>query len=143
MLLEDSARALDATGLIVWLWDEPSEALRPALVHGYSGQVLAHLPMVTRDADNATAEAFARPARARSPPPRRRLALSWLPLLIQEGCAGVLAVELQPGSAPPESLRALATLLAAALAQLVHRSPTAARRSQRDRAVPAGNVSPR
>jgi hypothetical protein len=122
VLLEHSARALDATGLIVWLWDESVDALRPTLVHGYSDQVLAHLPTVTRDADNATAEAF------RSAMPCEVAASVYatgalvVPLLIPEGCAGVLAVELQPGIQAPESVRALATLLAAALAQFVHRS---------------------
>src|SRR6185295_6092582 len=57
-LLEKAARILDAVGLIVWVWDPKAAALRPALAHGYSAQVLAQLPKVGRDADNATAAAF-------------------------------------------------------------------------------------
>jgi hypothetical protein len=45
----------------------------------------------------------------------------------------VLAVELQPGVQPPRSLRALATILAAALTQVVHRSRPASHHL-RDRA---------
>ena len=125
-LLEDSARALDAIGLIVWLWDESSDALRPALVHGYSDQVLAHLPTVRRDADNATAEAFRSARPCEVPVSAQATGALVVPLLIPEGCAGVLAVELQPGIQAPGSLRALATVLAAALAQFVHRSRPAA-----------------
>ena len=122
MLLEDSARALDAAGLIVWLWDKSADALRPTLVHGYSDRVLMHLPMVARDADNATAEAFrtARPCEVAAS--AQATGALVVPLLIPEGCAGVLAVELQPGVEARGSVRALATLLAAALAQFVHRA---------------------
>jgi transcriptional regulator with XRE-family HTH domain len=121
-LLEDSARALDAAGLIVWLWDQSVDALRPTLVHGYSDQVLTHLPMVERDADNATAEAFrtARPCEVAAS--AQATGALVVPLLIPEGCAGVLAVELQPGVDARGSVRALATLLAAALAQFVLRA---------------------
>jgi transcriptional regulator with XRE-family HTH domain len=122
ILLEDSARALDATGLIVWLWDESADALRPALVHGYSDHVLAHLPAVARNADNATAEAFRTASPCEVAATAQATGALVVPLLIPEGCAGVLAVELQPGNEARGSVRALATLLAAALAQFVHRA---------------------
>ena len=122
ILLEDSARALDATGLIVWLWDESADALRPTLVHGYSDHVLAHLPTVARDADNATAEAFRTASPCEVAATAEATGALVVPLLIPEGCAGVLAVELQPGNEARGSVRALATLLAAALAQFVHRA---------------------
>jgi hypothetical protein len=122
LLLEDSTRALDATGLIVWLWDEASDALRPALVHGYSDQVLAHLPTVRRDADNATAEAFRSAMPCEVTASAHATGALVVPLLIPEGCAGVLAVELQPGIQAPGVVRALATVMGAALAQFVHRS---------------------
>src|SRR5262249_15491108 len=57
-LLEDCAAALSASGLILWVWDDVADALRPVLVYGYSDKVLARVPAVSRDADNATAEAF-------------------------------------------------------------------------------------
>ena len=133
MLLEDSARALDARGLIVWLWDESSEALRPVLVHGYSDHVLAHLPTVTRDADNATAEAFRSARTCEVAASARVTGALVVPLLVPQGCVGVLAVELQPGVQPPASLRALATILAAALTQIVYRSRPASHHL-RDRA---------
>ncbi|MGH9371986.1 MAG: GAF domain-containing protein, partial [Vicinamibacterales bacterium] len=137
LLLEDAARALDATGLIVWLWDESSEELRPALVHGYSNSVLAHLPTVRRDADNATAAAFRSANTCEVAASAQATGALVVPLLTPEGCAGVLAVELEPGIQPVGSPRATAMILAAALAQLVHRSRPAAQRPHGDRTVPA------
>ncbi len=57
-LLQSTARILDAVGLIVWVWDPIANELRPALAHGYSDRVLAQLPRVERDTNNATAAAF-------------------------------------------------------------------------------------
>ena len=121
-LLEETARALHAAGLIVWLWDDAAAGLRPALVHGYSERVLAQLPPVTRDADNATAAAFRTAATCAVAPEEGRSGALVVPMLSADGCAGVLALELRPGVTPERQLRALATVLAAALMQLVERA---------------------
>jgi hypothetical protein len=121
-LLQESAAALNAAGLIVWLADERGDALRPGLVHGYSERVLAHLPAVTRDADNATAAAFRSGRTCEVAGTERTPGALVVPMLIPDGCAGVLAVELQPGVKTSRALHAVAVLLAAALTQLVHRS---------------------
>lgn len=121
-LLGDLARVLDATGLIVWLWDEPPGELRPALVHGYSDRVVAHLPTVTRDADNATAAAFRTGTTCAVAATAQATAALAVPLLDPDGCSGVLAIELQQGIKPAGTVRAIALLLAAALAQVVSRS---------------------
>ena len=121
-LLQQSADALSAAGLILWLADDSGETLRPGLVHGYSDRILAQLPAVTRDADNATAAAF-RTARACEVAATAHTSGALVvPLLIPDGCAGVLAIELQQGVRTSRSLRAVAVLVAAALTQLVHRS---------------------
>lgn len=121
-LLPDAARCLDATGLIVWLWDETAVELRPALVHGYSERVLAHLPPVKREDDNATAASFRSGATCTVAATKHTSAALAVPLLHPDGCGGVLAIELQPGISPAGTARAMASLLAAALAQLVYRS---------------------
>jgi GAF domain-containing protein len=126
-LLQDSAATLNAAGLIVWLADETGDALRPGLVHGYSEKVLAHIPAVARDADNATAAAFRSAKPCEVAATVRTPGALVVPLLIPDGCAGVLAIELQHGVKPSRSLRAVAVLLAAALTQLVHRSRPAER----------------
>jgi transcriptional regulator with XRE-family HTH domain len=118
-LLEEAANILEATGLIVWIWDATAAELRPALVHGYSDRVLAQLPPVGRDADNATAAAFrSATARVIEGSDRTSGALV-LPLLTAAGCAGVLAVELQSGRRSMQPARAVATIFAALLAQLI------------------------
>ena len=124
-LMQRSARVLDAAGLIVWLWDGMVEELRPALVHGYSDKVLAHLPAVSRDADNVTAAAFRAANACEMAATAYQSGALVVPLLTPDGCVGVLAIELHQGVQPTRSVRAVATVLAAALTQLVDRSRTA------------------
>jgi transcriptional regulator with XRE-family HTH domain len=118
-LLREAARVLDATGLIVWVWDALAAELRPALAQGYSDKVLAQLPAVGRDADNATAAAFrsARTCTVRGS--EHTSGALVVPLLTPAGCAGVLAIELRPGREQARSVLAGATIFAAQLAQLV------------------------
>ena len=118
-LLQDGARILDAKGLIVWLWDAAAAHLTPSLVHGYSDRVVAQLPNVRRDADNATAAAFraAQPRLVRDgQQPPHALAV---PMLTPMGCAGVLAIELQRATPQITQALAVATILAAQFAQMV------------------------
>ena len=136
-LLQESAKALTATGLIVWLWDDIAEALMPALVHGYSEKVLAHVPAVKRDADNATAAAFRNSSPCEVAATTHTSGAVVVPMLTPGGCAGVLALELQAGAQPSRSLRAVATVLAAALTQLVYRSRPAQHPPQVDRSEPS------
>ncbi len=121
-LLQEAARIIGATGIIVWLWDPTSEELTPALVHGYSDKVLAQLPTVSRDADNATAAAFrtARPCAINGNAHSSGALV--VPLVEPYGCAGVLAIELQDGREQTTFVEAAATILAAALTQLVGRA---------------------
>jgi GAF domain-containing protein len=130
-LLQEAVRILDAVGLIVWVWDPVVSELRPALAHGYSDKVLAQLPTVRRDTDNATAEAFrlAQTCAVKG----RDLASSALvvPLMTPVGCVGVLAVELQSGREQTDSVRALVTIFAAQLARLVVPAPSAEASSRR------------
>jgi transcriptional regulator with XRE-family HTH domain len=125
LLLEEAARLLDAKGLIVWLWDPAVGQLTPSFVHGYSDRVVAHLPTVRRDADNPTAAAF-RTAEAHTcgndPHPYGALVV---PLLTANGCAGVLALELQRGREGTPAVMALATIVASHLAPIPGRSAPA------------------
>lgn len=121
-LLQEVAAILDAAGLIVWVWHSTASVLRPTLVHGYSAGVVARLPTVTRDADNPTAASF-RSGQAREVPATDGTCGALvLPLLLRSRCVGVLAIELQPGRELTDSARAVATIVAAAVAQLVSRT---------------------
>ena len=110
---------LHATGLIVWVWDGSAAALKPALAHGYPAHVVARLPPVRSTANNATAAAFrAEEVRAIDGGDRTNGALA-VPLLTPGGCAGVLAIELEHGNERTGWVRAVATIVAAMLAQLI------------------------
>jgi len=115
-LLQRAANILDAVGLIVWAWDPQGTELRPALAHGYSDKVLAQLPRVRRDANNATAAAFRSTRTCIVNGSEMASGAVVVPLMTWEGCVGVLAVELQHGGEQRESVRALATIFAAQLA---------------------------
>jgi transcriptional regulator with XRE-family HTH domain len=125
-LLAEAATILDAKGLIVWVWDPLAALLRPLLVHGYSEQVIAQLPGVSRDDDNATSAAFRSAQTLSVSGTAHTSGALALPLLTPASCAGVLAVELSQGSEETGSVRAVATIFAAMLAQLVGGAPPAA-----------------
>jgi transcriptional regulator with XRE-family HTH domain len=118
-LLQGAARILEAIGLIVWVWDPVGSELKPTLAHGYSDQVLAQLPRVSRDADNATAAAFRTAQTCIVNGSDLASGAVVVPLMTPAGCAGVLAIELRHGKEHGRSVRALAIIFAAQLAMLV------------------------
>lgn len=126
-LLRDAAAILDVKGLIVWVWHPLDEELRPALVHGYPEHVTAQLPRVKRDDDNLTAAAFRSQATLAVTGTAHSSGALALPLLTPGSCAGVLTLELAPGSEETGSVRAVATFFAAMLAQLVGGTPAPGR----------------
>ena len=142
-LLQEAARVVDAVGLIVWVWDQQAEELRPALAHGYSDKVLAQLPTVKRDTDNATAAAFRSAETTAINGSDHASGALAVPLMTPAGCAGVLAIELQHGSEQTKSVRAIVTIFAAQLAQLVGGAPPPAVRPPADLIVPlVGTFTP-
>jgi transcriptional regulator with XRE-family HTH domain len=118
-LLQRAAGILDAVGVIVWAWDAQSAELRPALAHGYSDKVLAQLPKVRREADNATAAAFRSTQTCIVNGTELASGAVTVPLMTSGGCVGVFAAELRHGGEQREPLRALATIFAAQLATLI------------------------
>jgi hypothetical protein len=124
-LLESAATLLDAVGMIVWVWDPQGTSLRPALAHGYSDEVLAKLPRVRRDADNATAASFRSTDVCIVSSSDEASGAVVVPLLTPDGCVGVLAVEVRQGAEQKESIRALAKIFAAQLASSVGFAPLA------------------
>jgi len=142
-LLQEAARILDAIGLIVWVWDPQPAELRPALAYGYSDKVLAQLPTVKRDTDNATAAAFRSAQTCAINGSDHDSGALAVPLLTPTGCAGVLAIELPHGSEQATSVRAVATIFAAQLAQLTGGGQPAAAEPQADLVfAPLGNFTP-
>jgi GAF domain-containing protein len=118
-LLRETTDLLGAVGLIVWIWDARAVELCPVLAHGYSEQVLAQLPRVDRDTNNATAAAFRAAQTCVVNSSGQDSGALVVPLMTSGGCAGVLAIELQHGREESESVRALSMIVAAQLATLI------------------------
>lgn len=122
-VLNEAARLMDASGLIVWIWDDQTDGLRPALASGYSPRVLTQLPTVRRQADNATAAAFRTATSCiMRGGPHASGALA-VPLMTPGGCLGVLALELPNATEQEESVQATASILGAMLALWVSQLP--------------------
>ena len=124
-LLKQVAGILDAVGLIVWVWHPQAGELRPTRAYGYSDKVLAQLPKVGRDADNATASAFRLGQTCVVNSGDLTNGAVVVPLITPAGCVGVLAIELQHGREQRDPVRALATIFAAQLARVIGASRSA------------------
>ncbi len=116
-LLERTANVLDASGLILWVADPTATALRPALSFGYTDQVISRMGSIHRDSNNAAASAY------RSCEMRSVNGALVMPLLVADGCIGVLSAEMKGGSEKDESSQAIAAIFAAQLATLVSPPP--------------------
>jgi transcriptional regulator with XRE-family HTH domain len=121
--LEEAARMINAVGVIVWEWVPQASELRPAVACGYSDQVLAQLPKVRRDTDNATAAAFRSGQTCSVNGTDAESGAVVVPMMTAAGCVGVLAAELEHGRERQGSVRALLTIFAAQLARLVGAHP--------------------
>ncbi len=119
LMLQRAAGLLDAVGLVVWTWNAKESELVPALAHGYSDRVLAQLPSVRSDADNATAAAFRSAQTCIVKSSEAANGAVVVPLMTASGCVGVFAVELPRGAEQREPVRALTTSLAAQFADLL------------------------
>jgi GAF domain-containing protein len=113
------AKLLDSVGLIIWVWDPIATELRPALAHGYSDRVVAQLPRVERDTNNATAAAFRAAQTCVVNGDAVDNGALAVPLIGPDGCVGVLAIELGDRREEKESVRACAMIFAAQLALLI------------------------
>ena len=118
-LLEQMIRILDAVGVIIWMWDPIANELRPVLTHGYSDRVVAQLPRVERDTNNATAAAFRAERTCLVKGDAIDNGALAVPLIGPDGCFGVLAIELPDRREEKEPVRAHAMILAAQLATLI------------------------
>jgi transcriptional regulator with XRE-family HTH domain len=115
----DTARMLNAVGLIVWVWNPQASALLMGPSHGYDDETLAQLSLVRVNADNAIAAAFRAVDTRVVESTDHATGAVVVPLLTPCGCAGVLAVELAAGREQHPSVLAVATIIAAQLSTLV------------------------
>ena len=99
-LLERTAKALDATGVIVWMPDGPQGSLRPVLAHGYASLALSRMGIIHPAADNATATAYRTKTAVVVPAEVLASGAVVVPLISSEGCSGAMAVEFAKASRP-------------------------------------------
>jgi cytoskeletal protein RodZ len=118
-LLATVSRLLGANGIILWISDPQIGALSPALVHGYSPQIVSQLPLVRQDDDNATAAAFQEGRTCIVSGGNGSNGGMTLPVFGPAGCVGVLALEFTDGAEHNASIRALGAILAAQMGGLV------------------------
>jgi GAF domain-containing protein len=90
--------------------------------------VLAQLPRVGRDADNATAAAFRSAQVCAVAGGERATSALAVPVPAHDGCVGVLAVELPNGAEKSAEVRAVVTMIAAQFGRLVEPRPREADR---------------
>jgi hypothetical protein len=123
-LLERAAALLHASGVIVWVADRAGTALFPAVAHGYPASLLARMPTIERNDDNAAAAAW-RMGEIRTVPATESAPGALVsPIVTSEGCVGVLAAEVRGGAEARDDVRAIATILAAQLATFVTTLPS-------------------
>jgi hypothetical protein len=127
--LEDAASLLDAVGVILWAPDALGVALLPVFAYGYADEVIAQMPRISLDANNATTEAFKTQATCIVNGGGRGTGAIVAPLLTPSGCAGVLALELRDGAEQREDVRAAVAILAAQVSTLMGFSVLAQTRS--------------
>ena len=118
-ILERTASALDASGLVLWVADAERGELLPIAAHGYASSVLSRMQGVPTESDNATAGAFrtglVQTVRGHGSTSGAIAA----PLVSPAGPLGVLSLEMRhEGESRPERLAA-ATIVASQLATIV------------------------
>ncbi|MEQ1869980.1 MAG: helix-turn-helix transcriptional regulator [Vicinamibacterales bacterium] len=118
-LMSEAARSLNAIGMLLWIWDAEYGGVRASLGHGYSRQVLARLPLVRREADNAIGAALRTSVTQVVDGHGSATSAIVIPLLSSVGCTGVLAVECASGLEHQQDLQAVAGIIAAQLSALV------------------------
>src|SRR5207249_4109466 len=93
-MLARAADSMDANGLVVWLESPGGADLQPVVAHGYSPQVVARMPAVSRSANNAAAAAYRTGLQQIVPStPGRASGAIVAPILAPGGCIGALSAE--------------------------------------------------
>ncbi|MGE3401701.1 MAG: helix-turn-helix domain-containing protein [Vicinamibacterales bacterium] len=117
--LAEAASLVRAEGMTIWTWDQRFNALSPAWAHGYADELVARMPRVTRESDNALAAAWreARVVVVSATPGSTGAVVA--PMVTPDGCLGVVALELAETRETDQLIQAIATILAAQLASVM------------------------
>jgi hypothetical protein len=119
VILERTAAALDAAGIVVWVADGERRELIPIAAHGYAPGVLSRMGSLSADSENATAAAFRTGLLQTVLGRERELGAVAAPLVAPSGCMGVMSAELRNGGEKEPARLAAASIVAAQLATIV------------------------
>lgn len=117
--LAGAASLMQAEGMTLWTWDQRCNALSPAWAHGYADELVARMPRVTREADNALAAAWREARVVVVPATPGSTGAVVAPMVTPDGCLGVVALELAETREADQLIQAMATILAAQLAAVM------------------------
>ena len=122
-LLGRAANILDAHGLIIWMG--AGSELFAVVAHGYDEALLSRIRPIARHADNVTAAAWRKGELLTLAADAGGYGAIVAPLLGPEGCAGVLAAEINDPRERDETTQAVAMILASQFAGVLAAWPAA------------------
>lgn len=117
-VLQRTAVALDATGVVLWITDPDGVELVPVATHGYTPAMLSQMGPIPRGAANVTAAAFRTGLLQTVKGDAGSNGAIAAPLVNTSGCVGVLSAEVRNDGDKEPARLALATIVAAQLAAL-------------------------
>lgn len=118
-LLERTAAALEAIGIVLWIADPDGKELTPIVSHGYPASLLSRMGSISREADNVTASAFRTGLLQVVNADATSNGAIAAPLVNASGCIGVMSAEVRHDAEKQPERLAVATIVAAQLATLV------------------------
>ena len=124
-ILERTAAALDASGLVLWISGPEAKELLPIAAHGYPASALSRMGSLKADGENATAAAFRTGLLQTVGAGGGANGAIAVPLLTATGCRGVMSAEVRNGAEKQPARLAAASIVAAQLATLVGPPPAA------------------
>ena len=141
-ILAAIARTLSASGLMLWRWEPDGCALRPWISHGYPDRLVAQLPGVKRDDENAIAAAVRSMQMCTVAKGDYETGALVVPLVTSGQCVGALSVELRSDVGRHEFVGHAALIVAALLASshFATFTPFTSNQSARDVSPMNGNI---
>lgn len=132
-ILERTAAALDASGLVLWAADPDGVELVPIAAHGYPASVLSRMGSLKTDAENATSAAYRTGLIQTVSADAVSNGAIAVPLVAPGGSRGVMSAEVRHDAEKQPARLAAASIIAAQLATLI--GPPAARAEDRTTAA--------
>ena len=117
-ILQRTALALDAAGVVLWITNPDGAELLAVASHGYAPAVLSRMGPIERDAENVTAAAFRTGLVQTVKGDTVSNGAIAAPLVNASGCVGVLSAEVRHDREREPARLALASIVAAQLATL-------------------------